>query len=403
MPKDLSRVQTIVIAMMENRSFDHLLGYLGLPGSGHPQQARIEGLQHALTYYAHDAYPPVPLQGLTLDPDPPHEREQIDTQINAPSGRMKGFVESYRPTYEKYSGAPNARLTGVMEYCMARDIPVTDFLARKFAICDDWFSCIPASTLPNRMMAMSGYTLVDHTPDGYLQEIGNIFRNNPPDMVYDWLDRKNVSWRIYYSGTFFFMQMPRLLAMYERSIQNPGQFRPIISLLDDFQRGDVTQVVFVEPLYQDDPRRGTVQATDDHAPASLVGGQRFLKILYEALKSAWEGLVAIITYDEHGSFFDHVPPRPITTDPPPNASYANGFKTSGVRVPAIVVSPFVATGSLYEGVMDNTSILKFLADKFSQGSYNQYVDPRPVGSVADVLNDDLLDPGAAISPAPDVD
>ena len=67
MPKILSRVQTIVVAMMENRSFDHLLGYLGLPGSGYPQQARIEGLQHALTYYAHDAYQPVPLQGLTLE------------------------------------------------------------------------------------------------------------------------------------------------------------------------------------------------------------------------------------------------------------------------------------------------------------------------------------------------
>ena len=316
---------------------------------------------------------------------------------------MKGFVESYLPTYQKHSGAPNARLTGVMEYCLARHISVTDFLARNFAICDDWFSCIPASTLPNRMMATSGYTLVDHTPDGYLQEIGNIFRNNPPDMVYDWLDRKGVSWRIYYSGAFFFMSMPRLLAMYERSIQNPGQFRPITSLLDDFQRGDVTQVVFVEPRYQDDPRRGTVQATDDHAPASLAGGQRFLKILYEALKSVWDGLVAIITYDEHGSFFDHVPPRPIVTDPPPNATYANGFKTTGVRVPAIVVSPFVASGSLYEGVMDHTSILKFLGDKFNQGSYNQYVDPRPVGSVSDVLNNDLLDQGAAISPAPDMD
>ena len=403
MPKDLSRVKTIVIAMMENRSFDHLLGYLGLPDSGHPQQSRIEGIQHALTYYAHDAFQPVPLRDLTIDPDPPHERENIEIQINAPSGRMKGFVESYRPTFEKHSDAPNARLTGVMEYCLAKHIPVTDFLARKFAICDEWFSCIPASTLPNRMMATSGYTLVDHTPTGYLQEIGNIFRNNPQDMVYDWLDRKGVSWRIYYSGTFFFMSMPRLLGMYERSIQNPGQFRPIEELLGDFQRGDVTQVVFVEPRYQDDPRRGTVQATDDHPPASLAGGQRFLKIWYEALKSAWDGLVAIMTYDEHGSFFDHVPPRPMVTNAPPNANYTTGFTTTGVRVPAIVVSPFVESGSLHEGVMDHTSILKFLGDKFNQGRYSEHVDPRPVGSVSDVLNDSLLDPGAAISTAPDMD
>ncbi len=89
MPKDLSRVQTVVVAMMENRSFDHILGYLGLPDSGHPLASRIEGIQHAQTYYAHDTYQPRPISSPSLTPDPPHERENIDTQINSILGPMQ--------------------------------------------------------------------------------------------------------------------------------------------------------------------------------------------------------------------------------------------------------------------------------------------------------------------------
>jgi phospholipase C len=158
--KDLSRVQTVVIAMLENRSFDHILGHLGLPDSGHPLAGRIEGIQHAQVYYAHDTYQPRPITSASLTPDPPHEREYIDMQINSIAGPMHGFVQSYRSAY---SDADAAR---VMEYCTKGYLPSTEFLARNFAVCDNWFAPLPASTLPNRLMAMSGYALVDRTPSG---------------------------------------------------------------------------------------------------------------------------------------------------------------------------------------------------------------------------------------------
>ena len=110
--------------MMENRSFDHLLGYLGLPDSGHPKAARIEGIQHANLYYAHAPYPPMPITSAVIDPDPPHEREDIAIQINSLAGPMRGFVESYRRHY------PNADLGLVMEYCPNGYLNVTDFFAR---------------------------------------------------------------------------------------------------------------------------------------------------------------------------------------------------------------------------------------------------------------------------------
>jgi phospholipase C len=135
MAKDLSRVQTVVIAMMENRSFDHILGYLGLPDSRHPLAARIEGIQHAQTYYAHDTYQPRPISSPSLTPDPPHERENIEAQINSILGPMHGFAQSYR------NSSNDADPARVMEYCINAYLPSTDFLARNFAVCDN---CSPA-------------------------------------------------------------------------------------------------------------------------------------------------------------------------------------------------------------------------------------------------------------------
>jgi len=358
MPKDLSRVQTVVITFLENRSFDHLLGHLGLPNSGHPNAARIEGVQNAQLYYAHDAYQPRPLTSSSLDPDPPHERDFIEMQINSLNGPMKGFVQSYRKAF------PRAEVDRVMEYCTKEDVPKTDLLACGYAVCDNWHACLPASTLPNRLMAMSGYTLVDFTPSSYLEIAENLFHDEPDDLVYDWLSARGVAWRVYYSGSFFFLQMPRLLKLYEGDIQTQARFRPIERLQQDFQNGDLPQVVFIEPMYEDDMRRGSAQATDDHPPASLWGGQRFMNIVGGALganPSVWQNLVAIITYDEHGSFFDHVKPPPIPTDPPLNSKW-NGrrFTTLGVRVPGIIVSPFVKAGTVFENLLDHTSILKFL-------------------------------------------
>ena len=123
-------------------------------------------------------------------------------------------------------------------------------------------------------MAMSGYALVDHTPSGYFQIAQDLFHNNPDDLVYDWLTARGVSWRVYYSGSFFFMQMPRVLSLYEGDVQAQNLFRPIDRLIGDFQSGDLPQVVFIEPLYEDDYRRGTgpPPTTIPRRPCTAVNG-----------------------------------------------------------------------------------------------------------------------------------
>jgi phospholipase C len=113
-------------------------------------------------------------------------------------------------------------------------------------------------------------------------------------------------------------------------------------------------------------------------------------------------MVAFITYDDHGSFLDHVRPPAIATAPLSQAQYQDAFKTLGVRVPGIVVSPFVQTASLCEELFDHTSILKFLGEKFNGGKYTDLVDNRAVQSASSALDDNLLATGSTAA-APSMD
>jgi phospholipase C len=238
-----------------------------------------------------------------------------------------------------------------------------------------------------------GYALVDRTPDNVMQVLRNflLFDKNKDDNLYDWLGNRSIDWRIYHSGTPFFLYEPSVLAKYRADRNN--QFRSIFDLRQNVLDHDVASVIFLEPMYQDDPHRGSTRATDDHPPASLAGGQAFLKMVFDGLTATpevWESLMLIITYDEHGSFFDHIPPRPIPFAAPQNAHY-KGFDTTGLRVPGIVVSPFVEPGSVCETLFDHTSILKLLAEKFGDGRYSDILDARPVKSLSEVLSDQRLD------------
>lgn len=382
---DLSLVKTIVVVMMENRSFDNLLGYLSL---GPHSRANVEGLGKTpdwedkfASVYKGDRYRPFLLTDPydPIDADPPHERDPIALQMGAPVDGvfpMNGFVTNYATAKGAKPPAPGSN-PPVMGYFTAEQAPVTDFFARKFTICDHWFSALPAGTQPNRLMAMSGYSRIDVNqvplPD--------------QELVYDWLTRHGIRWRVYHEELPFYAMMPRWVL----EMIGGKNFRPLDQLFGDVENeppDEFPQVVFVEPAYTDAPHLGV--SSDDHAPSAIRGGQEFLLEVYRSVTNdpdLWSGTVMIVTYDEHGGFFDHVSPPAIRTDPPPRASYARPFETLGVRVPAFVISPFAKPGAVFNGLLDHTSILKFIGQKFGPGgSYSDVVDRRPVGSVVDVLD-----------------
>lgn len=384
MPIDLNLVKTIVIVMMENRSFDNLLGYLSLPPNSRHD---VEGLRadpawqnQVASLYQNNKYPPFLLTDPydDIDADPPHERAPIALQMGKPVNGvcpMNGFVANYANAPGAKPPVPGSQ-PPVMGYFTADQAPVTDFFAQHFAICDHWFSAVPAGTQANRLMAMSGTTTID----------ANQFPLPDQDLVYDWLTRHGIRWRVYHEDLPFYAMMPRWLP----DILAGTHFRPFANFYDDVENEppeELPQVIFLEPTYTDAPHIGT--SSDDHAPSAIKGGQAFLLEAYRGvtrLPDLWKNCVMVVTYDEHGGFFDHVSPPALRTDPPAGAKYQASFETLGVRVPAFVISPFVTPGSVFKQRLDHISILKFLGQKFGQnGSYSLAVDQRAVGSINDVL------------------
>jgi phospholipase C len=400
MPTDLNSIKTIVVVMMENRSFDHLLGYLSMAPYN---WSNVEGLRddpawkaRVSSLYNGSSFPPV----LLTDPydvmaaDPPHERSDITLQMGTSVNGvfpMNGFVTNYT----KAKGAPAVNAgdaVPVMGYFTPAQVPITDFLAQNFAICDHWFCSLPAGTQPNRLMSMSGFSNIDVNQYGLPAQ----------DMVYDWLNAHNIRWRVYHEGLPFFIMMAKWIP----DILAGHHFRPLAKLWDDVQNeppGEFPRVIFVEPMYTDAPHLGV--SFDDHAPSAVKGGQQFLLEVYRALSlvpNVWNGTVMIVDYDEHGGFFDHVSPPALRTDPPPGAKYTKSFETLGVRVPGFVISPFVQAKTVFSQVLDHTSVLKFIAQKFGNGQpYSDVVDRRAVGSILDVLN--LDSPRGDIPTAPPLD
>ena len=389
---NLDSINTIFIVMMENRSFDHMLGYLTMPPAS---RSDIDGqsvdpawLTKFTNFDGGNAIQPF----LNADPhtmpdefDPPHERNNIAAQIDPRqdgSYPMNGFVHAIPPAITTNQTVRNL----VMSYFGASQAPINDFFARNFTICDRWFCSLPAGTQPNRLMSMSGISLID------------VNQTPLPDqtLVYDWLNQLNISWRVYHQGIPFFALMPKWIP----AVLFDDHFRSFDQLQSDLVNtppDKIPQVIFIEPTYQDAPHIRV--STDDHAPQGISNGQEFLMQAYNAVIAnppLWKNSLMIVDYDEHGGFFDHAVPPNLITNAPSGAKWTTPFTTLGVRIPAYIISPFVARGAVSHNLLDHTSVLKLLGEKFGSGSYSADVDSRLVGSLSHLLDfsNPQLDPPA---------
>jgi phospholipase C len=168
---------------------------------------------------------------------------------------------------------------------------------------------------------------------------------------------------------------PRIMADYNDPF-GVGSFRRYDKFNEHWQSNEaIHDVVFIEPKYTDDPIQTLRQPNDDHCPTGVTGGQKFLADIYHTIignEHLWKSTMLIVTYDEHGGFFDHVTPPPVQA----RAGNAS-FSTTGVRVPAFVISPYVRPGSVFSDLVDSTSILKLLADRYTPGTdYSPAVSAR---------------------------
>jgi phospholipase C len=383
---DLAAIQTIVIVMLENRSFDHILGHLSLPDLGNG--TAVDGLKAPLQQEAYEnlfegeSYFPFHLKDHALSSDLPHERRQVRAQLALSPVTQAYTMGGFAGTY--FEATPTNRTTtpDPMGFFGPEDVPITRFFADNFAVCDRWFAPLPTSTQPNRIMALCGSTRTDQTKGLF-----------PPTdtILLEWLSARNVRWRVYHSGISFFALLGRL------EIFGPS-FRGIDRLAADVAHegpDDFPQVIIVEPSYADAPHLAGDVPNDNHPPLPVLPGEALLLNVYNALTcnpDRWASTLLIVTYDEHGGFFDHVVPEPVPYRPASNAIFTDPFSTTGVRVPSLIVSPFVDPQTVYSGVLDHTSILQLLAERFTPGTgHSGSVDQRKafgIRSVREALNRD---------------
>jgi len=385
--RPLDLIDTVVVVMLENRSFDHILGHLSLSGSGYA--GKVNGLTEPLQGGAYDnlnageSFSPFPMKDGVLSTDLPHERGEVAVALakSAVSGQygMNGFVKAYF----QIQGINRTTKPDPMGFLGSADVPITRFFADEFAVCDQWHAPLPSSTQPNRLMALTGTSLIDQS--------GGAF---PPrdELLIDWLEARGVRLRVYHSGISFFALLGKI------EIFGSG-FRHIDRLAPDVlgeKPHDFPSVIIVEPSYNDGPHLGNDVPNCNHPPSAVGPGETFLRQVYQALTcnpTRWSRTLMVVTYDEHGGFYDHVPPPLLPYVPPARAKFKTPFESLGVRVPALVVSPLVSRGKVYSGLLDHTSILQLLAEKFvpGKGGYSSTVESRRqagIGSVSAVL--DLL-------------
>ena len=185
---NLEKVDHIVVLMLENRSFDHMLGYLSLEGG----RSDVDGLREGLANEHQGRRYPVHHLGTTvIAEDPDHSASSVDLQIGG--GKMDGFVASYAATMES-RGVEDGDPAPIMGYYHAADVPVYDHLASEFAACDRWFSSVPGATWPNRLYALCGRAAGSR--DCHPHNLPPLY--NQPSFVRH-LDEHGVSWRWYSS------------------------------------------------------------------------------------------------------------------------------------------------------------------------------------------------------------
>jgi phospholipase C len=401
-PPGLDKLRHVVVLMMENRSFDHMLG--GLKAA----DPAIDGLTGAETNLDTSGAPAfvkaqAGYQG-QLDPDPDHHFAAVDRQIfdgSVAPGRvatMGGFVKSY---FDQRRDVRHSRL--IMNYFKPEKLPVLTTLAREFAVFNGWFSSIPGPTLCNRAFAHYG------TSFGHV-DLDPFYPNTVVKSIYQRLEAAGKSSKIYYFDTkSSTMEVVNLLQ------HQPQFFGLYDQFLDDCRLGRLPDYAFIEPNYSDhDGDAGMLLASDQHPDHDVREGERFIASVYDAIKSnaaLWESTLLLVTYDEHGGIYDHVPPPACVPDgfvAQPDATLTGQpfhFNRLGVRVPAVLVSPWIQQATVVPGVgaqggrvFEHASIPATVTTLFL-GAY----DERSVREKSADTFLDLLSLGAMRADTPDFD
>jgi phospholipase C len=362
MTPGLAALKHVVVLMMENRSFDHMLGALNgvnaVNGAG-----GIDGLTGTETNPDINGTlvkvePKAQYQG-QLDPDPDHHFAAVHRQIfdGGATPSMNGFVRSY---YDQQRDLKQSRK--VMYYFQPDKLPVLTNLVKEFAVFNRWFASIPGPTLCNRAFAHYGTSFGQVSME--LFYAGRQYKS-----IYERLIAANISSRVYYfDAASSTLEVPNLLN------NQPQLFGTFNQFVADCANDQLPAYSFIEPNYTDheDASGATWIASDQHPDHHVREGERFIALVYNALRKnpvLWPKSALLVVYDEHGGLYDHVVPPAVVTDGFVAQPAATGtgeafhFDQLGVRVPAVLISPWIPKGTVVNGrVFEHASIPATVTD-----------------------------------------
>jgi phospholipase C len=333
-------IEHVIVLMLENRSYDHMLGYLpnghGLAGDefnlidpSDPTSERVHVSNQA---------------GYITAVDPAHDFVSVEKELYGELGNivnpapMNGFVAVH---IEKAKGDVEVGKK-IMECFDPGKIPALTTLAREFCACDRWFAAVPGPTWLNRFFAHSA------TCDGMIVDTAR--HHYRMKTIYDSLEKNGHSWNIYYGD------VPQSIIL-EHHWQTLDHFKRFEKFHTDLEKGELATYTFIEPRYISFHEW---KATDQHPPHDVRLGEYLIAEVYDTLRNSrfWEKSLLVVLYDEHGGFYDRVPPPDSL--PSPDGKTAKhppfDFTRLGVRVPAILVSPFVEKGNVDSTIYEHSSL-----------------------------------------------
>ncbi|XP_020230449.1 non-specific phospholipase C2 [Cajanus cajan] len=336
-------IKTVVVLVMENRSFDHMLGWMK---SLNPNINGVTGSEsnplntsdpNSKRFFFNN-------QAQYVDPDPGHSFQAIREQIfgsnhsSAQSAPMNGFAQ------QAFSMDNTSQMShNVMNGFHPDMLPVYKTLVSHFAVFDRWFASVPASTQPNRLFVHSA------TSGGATSNVAaKLAAGYSQQTIFDSLYEAGLDFGIYYQNipaTLFYRNLRKLKYVPKFHLYD-------LSFKQHAKEGKLANYVVVEQRYMDTK---LIPANDDHPSHDVYEGQKFVKEVYETVRASpqWNQTLFLITYDEHGGFFDHVP-TPVRGVPSPDGivgpePFNFTFDRLGVRVPTIAISPWIEKGTVVHG------------------------------------------------------
>lgn len=371
----------LVVLMMENRSFDHILGRLYSPENPPPYNRplrgqRFDGVQPWMNNPVSSQYNwlpsivPVSRTSAYQTPDDDsvgHQYADATMQIGPSSPHMQGFVNNRVLNLGVDNKPPLSAVAAPMEGFSPTEetvdsdrpyaaVSVLSMLANSFAVCDNWFSSLPGPTLVNRSFLHAG------TSNNWVSNDHN-WDDNQNQTIFNRLGEGE--WNIYNGdGTTECLTY----IIHPTITWNPNQGNSIDKFVLDASVGALAKYSFIEPevIGYDNGN----PPDDQHPPRDVRLGEDLIRKVYEAVRSSplWARTLLIVTYDEHGGFFDHVTPPaavpPHQNDPPGEDGFK--FNSLGVRVPAVLISPWIEPGTIYHAAhpVDHTAVIKTLCRRF---------------------------------------